>query len=207
MNERAGAAAVVVAAVAGALGDQTAAIASEKTVATPRIASTTKPLATSALVLSAVILCWPSGWSAIRGRVYRQSHRRGDNMRLSTSASPGRPHALAVVVAAALAAAMLPASAQAAAPKYFFQLREVKGGPDIDPGPQGVRRRGAEGRPGGAAGVGVRRQAPSPEALLAELNKRKLRGFNVTVRFEQVKKEVKPPKPGSRFNHWRSTCA
>jgi hypothetical protein len=63
-----------VAAVAGALGDQTAAIASEKTVATPRIASTAKPLATSALVLSAVILCWPSGWSAIRGRVYRQSH-------------------------------------------------------------------------------------------------------------------------------------
>jgi hypothetical protein len=189
-----------VAAVAGALGDQTAAIASEKTVVTPRIASTTKPLATSALVLSAVILCWPSGWSAIRGRVYRQSHRRGDNMRLSTSASPGRPHALAVLVAGALAGAMLPASAQAAAPKYFFQLREVKGGPEIDPSLKEYAGEALKadlaGRPEWASDV----QAPNPEALLAELNKRKLRGFNVTVRFEEVKKEVKPPKPGSRFN-------
>jgi hypothetical protein len=189
-----------VAALAGALGAQTAAIASEKTVVTPRIASTTKPLATSALVLSAVILCWPSGWSAIRGRVYRQSHRRGDNMRLSTSVSPGRPHALAVLVAGALAGAMLPASAQAAAPKYFFQLREVKAGPEIDPALKEYAGEALKadlaGRPEWASDV----QAPNPEALLAELNKRKLRGFNVTVRFEEVKKEVKPPKPGSRFN-------
>jgi hypothetical protein len=196
----AGAVAVVVAALAGALGDQTAPIASEKTVVTPRIASTTKPLATSALVLSAVILCWPSGWSAIRGRVYRQSHRRGDNMRLSTRVSPGRPHALAVVVAAGLAGAILPASAQAAAPKYFFQLREVKGGPDIDPALKEYAGEALKadlaGRPEWASDV----QAASPEALLAELNKRKLRGFNVTVRFEEVKKEVKPPKPGGRFN-------
>ena len=121
-------------------------------------------------------------------------------MRLSTSASPGRPHALAVLVAAALAGAMLPASAQAAAPKYFFQLREVKAGPEIDPALKEYAGEALKadlaGRPEWASDV----QAPNPEALLAELNKRKLRGFNVTVRFEEVKKEVKPPKPGSRFN-------
>jgi hypothetical protein len=121
-------------------------------------------------------------------------------MRLSTSASPGRPHALAVLVAGALAGAMLPASAQAAAPKYFFQLREVKGGPEIDPALKEYAGEALKadlaGRPEWASDV----QAPNPEALLAELNKRKLRGFNVTVRFEEVKKEVKPPKPGSRFN-------
>ena len=96
--------------------------------------------------------------------------------------------------------AMLPASAQAAAPKYFFQLREVKGGPDIDPALKEYAGEALKAdlaaRPEWASDV----QASSPEALLAELDKRKLRGFNVTVRFEEVKKEVKPPKPGSRFN-------
>src|SRR5581483_11896863 len=121
-------------------------------------------------------------------------------MRLSTCGSPGRPHALAVVMVAAVAGGMLPASAQAAAPKYFFQLREVKAGPDIDPALKEYAGEALKAdlaaRPEWASDI----QASSPEALKAELDKRKLRGFDVTVRFEEVKKEVKPPKPGSRFN-------
>ncbi len=126
----------VAAAVAGALGDQAAAIASEKTVTTPRIASTTKPPATSALVLSTVVLCSPSGWSAIRGRVYRQSHRRGDNMRLSTRASTRTTAWRRRCVGGGWRWRRCGCRAlrrRRPRPKYFFQLREVKAGPDIDP--------------------------------------------------------------------------
>ena len=123
-------------------------------------------------------------------------------MRLSTGAPTRRPPAPVVVMVAGLAGAMLVprAPAEAAAPKYFFQLREVKAGPDIDPALKEYAGEALKadlaGRPEWASDV----QASSPEALLAELDKRKLRGFNVTVRFEEVKKEVKPPKPGGRFN-------
>lgn len=120
-------------------------------------------------------------------------------MRLSTSAAPGRPRALAAVTAA-LGVLLGGAAGAQAAPKYFFQLREVKAGPDIDPALKEYAgealKEDLASRPEWASDV----QAASPEALLAELNKRKLRGFNVTVRFEEVKKEVKPPKPGGRFN-------
>jgi hypothetical protein len=120
-------------------------------------------------------------------------------MRLSTGP---RPRALVSVLAAALAGvALSPAApAHAAGPKYFFQLREVKAGPDIDPALKEYAGEALKAdlasRPEWAADI----QAASPEALKAELDKRKLRGFSVTVRFEEVRKEVKPPKPGSRFN-------
>jgi hypothetical protein len=55
-----------------AAGDQAAAITSEKIVTTPSTANTVNPPATSALVLSPVVICSASGWSAIRERVYRQ---------------------------------------------------------------------------------------------------------------------------------------
>jgi hypothetical protein len=90
--------------------------------------------------------------------------------------------------------------ANAASAKYFFQLREVKGGTEIDPALKAYAGEALKAelasRPEWASDIA----ADSPDALLAELNKRKLRGFNVTVRFEEVKKEVKPPKPGGRLN-------
>jgi hypothetical protein len=91
--------------------------------------------------------------------------------------------------------------ALAAPPKYFFQLREVKGGPSIDPAFKTYAGEALKAdlaaRPEWASDVG----APGADdaALLAELNRRKLRGFNVTVRFEDVRAEVKPPKPGGRL--------
>jgi hypothetical protein len=99
--------------------------------------------------------------------------------------------------ASALAAPKSPAKG---APKYFFQLRDVKGGADIDPALKTYAGEALKAdlaaRPEWASDI----EASSPEALLAELDRRKLRGFNVTVRFEEVHKEVKPPKPGARFN-------
>ena len=53
--------------------------------------------------------------------------------------------------------------------------------------------------------MGLRHRAdgrgPGPDrsALAAELNKRKLRGFDVTVRIETFKKEMKDPRPGGRL--------
>jgi hypothetical protein len=88
--------------------------------------------------------------------------------------------------------------AEAAGPKYFFQLRDVKGGPEIDADLKTFAGEALKadlaGRPEWASDI----EAASPDALLAELTKRKLRGFNVTVRFEEVRKEVRPPKPGAR---------
>jgi hypothetical protein len=91
------------------------------------------------------------------------------------------------------------APVQAAAPKYFFQMREVKAGPDIDPALKAYAgdalKADLAARPDWASNIGG---ASGPDALMAELAKRKLRGFNVTVRLEDVKKEIKPPKPGAR---------
>jgi hypothetical protein len=130
-------------------------------------------------------------------------------MRLSTAAAPRTTRVGAgirwlnvLLLIPALGSAMSMAtsmSAEAAAPKYFFQLRDVKGGPEVD---QSLKDYAGEAlkaelaaRPEWASDI----SAASPEALLAELNRRKLRGFNVTVRFEDVHKEVKPPRPGGRL--------
>jgi hypothetical protein len=123
-------------------------------------------------------------------------------MRLSMRSSALGPVLTAAAVVIAVGGLVLGAAApaRAAAPKYFFQLREVKAGPDIDPALKEYAGEALKAdlaaRPEWASNI----QAASPEELKAELDKRKLRGFDVTVRFEEVKKAVKPPKPGSRFN-------
>ena len=103
--------------------------------------------------------------------------------------------------ALALAVVGLAPVALGAPPKYFFQLREVKGGPNIDPGLKAYAGEALKAdlaaRPEWASDVG--NPGADDAALLAELNRRKLRGFNVTVRFEDVRAEVKPPKPGGRL--------
>ena len=108
-----------------------------------------------------------------------------------------------VVGLVGLAFGLLAATASfchAAAPRYFFQLRDVKGGTEIDPALKtyagDALKAELASRPEWASDI----TAQSPDALLAELTRRKLRGFNVTVRFEEVRKEVKPPKPGGRLN-------
>jgi hypothetical protein len=87
----------------------------------------------------------------------------------------------------------------ATAPRYFFQLRDVKAGPDVAADLRSYAGEALKadlaGRPEWASDVA----ADSPEALAAELGKRKLRGFNVTVRFEDIRQEVRPPKPGGRL--------
>jgi hypothetical protein len=88
--------------------------------------------------------------------------------------------------------------AHAVAPKFYFSLREVKAGPDVDAALKTYAGEALKAdlasRPEWASDVG----ATETEALMAELTKRKLRGFYVSVRFENFKKDIKEPSPGAR---------
>jgi hypothetical protein len=106
----------------------------------------------------------------------------------------------------AVVAATMPAlPALAAAPKFYFQMQPVKAGAEVD---QATKTYAAEAlraelaaRPEWASDVGPTGQlGPSQDrgALVTELMKRNLRGFDVTARIEKLKQEVKEPKPGAR---------
>ncbi len=90
-------------------------------------------------------------------------------------------------------------AAEAAEPKYFFQIKEVTAAPDVD---AAVKTAAADSlkaelasRPEWASDI----QATDQAALAAELARRKLRGFEVTVRIENFKQEMKDPRPGGRL--------
>jgi hypothetical protein len=87
---------------------------------------------------------------------------------------------------------------RAAAPKFYFRLGEVKAGPEVDDALKTYAGEAVKAdlaaRPEWASDVGT----TDPEALVAELKKRNLRGFSVVVRFERFAKQLKEPSPGSR---------
>ena len=90
----------------------------------------------------------------------------------------------------------------AAEPKYYFKIKEVTAAPDVDAAVKtaAVDTLKAElaSRPEWASDIGAAAEA-DPAALAAELTKRKLRGFEVTVRIETFKQEMKDPRPGGRL--------
>ncbi len=113
---------------------------------------------------------------------------------------------LSAAVAALAAVPVLGASqARAAAPKFYFQMQPVKAGPEVDADLKAYTGEALKAElasrpewasdigPAGAAGPGTDRSA-----LVAELKKRNLRGFDVTARIEKLKQEVKDPKPGAQ---------
>src|SRR5690349_7224411 len=105
----------------------------------------------------------------------------------------------AMLAGAAATTAALPADA---APKYFFQMQEVKAGPEV-PAPlkayaaQAVKDELAKRREWESDIGAPGKQAPGEDrsGLVAELKKRNLRGFDVTVRIENFKQELKDPRP------------
>ncbi len=105
---------------------------------------------------------------------------------------------LAAFGAGWLAFGAAPVAARTAAPKFYFRLGEVKAGPDVDEALKAYAGEAVKadlaGRSEWASDVGT----TDPDALVAELKKRNLRGFSVVVRFEHLKKEVKEPSPGAR---------
>ena len=110
--------------------------------------------------------------------------------------------ALSAAVAAFVAA---PVAARAAAPKYYFQMQPVKAGPEVDADLKAYTGEALQkelaARPEWASDIGpAGAAAPGTDrtALVAELKKRNLRGFDVTAKIEKLKQEVKDPKPGAR---------
>src|SRR6185503_398249 len=100
-----------------------------------------------------------------------------------------------LAVAATVTAA---ATVHAAEPKYYFKIKEVTAAPDVDAAVKtaAVDTLKAElaSRPEWASDIGA-----AAEADPAELTRRKLRGFEVTVRIETFKQEMKDPRPGGRL--------
>ena len=106
---------------------------------------------------------------------------------------------LATSLLAAAATVVAAPIAHAAEPKYFFQIKEVTAGPEVD---AAVKTQAADAlkaelasRPEWASDI----HAADPAALAADLTKRNLRGFEVKVRIESFKQEMKDPRPGGRM--------
>jgi hypothetical protein len=93
-------------------------------------------------------------------------------------------------------------AAHAAAAKYYFRVGEVKAGPEVGDALKTYAGEALKAelasRPEWASNVGDGAVGSDPEALVAELKKRNLRGFSVVVRFEHLGKQLKEPSPGSR---------
>jgi hypothetical protein len=91
--------------------------------------------------------------------------------------------------------------AQAAAkPRYYFQIRDVKGKDGTDAGTLNAARevlhQELSGRKEFTSDVG----AVADEAgLVAELERRRLQGFNVSLKLEELSQEPRPPRPGGRL--------
>lgn len=90
-------------------------------------------------------------------------------------------------------------SRSAPAAKYYFQLHEVQSRVPIN---GDIRQFAGEAlktelasRPQWQSDLGT----TEPEAVVAELKKRGLTGFDVVVKIADLKKEVKEPNPGARL--------
>ena len=113
----------------------------------------------------------------------------------------GALFATSVLAATMSVAAAVPA--RAAEPKFYFQIKEVTAAPEVD---ASVKASAAEAlkaelasRPEWASDIGPAAPGQDQTALAAELTKRKLRGFDVTVRIDSFKQEMKEPRPGGRL--------
>jgi len=91
--------------------------------------------------------------------------------------------------------------AGAAASKYYFELHKVESDVPVDPvlrdyAGEALKTELAS-RPGWSGDLGV---GTDRDQVIAALKTKKVNGFDLVVRFVKVKREVKPPAPGSRLN-------
>jgi hypothetical protein len=93
-----------------------------------------------------------------------------------------------------------PAVAATAKPKYYFQIREVNAAAEADAetlaAAKEVLQKELAGRREFTSDVGP---VADEAALVAELKRRKLAGFNVSLKLEDLKREPRPPRPGGRL--------
>jgi len=107
------------------------------------------------------------------------------------------------LAAAAGVGIMLVASGagQAAASKYYFELHKVETDVPVDPELRDYAGEALKSelarRPGWSGDLGV---GNDRDQVVAALKAKKVSGFDLVVRFVKLKREVKPPAPGSRLN-------
>lgn len=105
------------------------------------------------------------------------------------------------LAAAAIAVALVAVPAQAARPKYYFELHDVESRVPLN---ADMRQFAGEAlkaelasRPEWQSDLGV--ATKDRDALVAELKKRKLSGFDLVVKIATMKQEIKEPNPGSHL--------
>ena len=107
------------------------------------------------------------------------------------------------IVAAAVGGTLFASAgmARAAAPKYYFELHKIESNVPVDPELRDYAGEALKAdlanRPGWLSELGV---GTERDAVIAALKSKKVSGFDLVVRFVKVKREVKPPAPGSRLN-------
>ena len=103
-------------------------------------------------------------------------------------------------IAMALLLLLVPALAAAAertvSPKYYFRVSNIHTqDPKIIPLAKELLEKEVASRPEFTMDLG---NANSEDAEIAEMQKRGMKGFQVSMRISSLKKEIKPPKPGNR---------
>jgi len=107
------------------------------------------------------------------------------------------------IAAAATAGLVLvaPGQARAAPSKYYFELHKVEADVPVDPELRDYAGEALKtelaSRPGWSGDLGV---GADRDRVVAALKNKNVSGFDLVVRFVKVKREVKPPAPGSRLN-------
>ncbi len=96
----------------------------------------------------------------------------------------------------ALFVPMAVAAAEKTAPKYYFKVSNIHTqDPKIIPLAKELLEKEVASRPEFTMDLG---DANSEDAEIAEMQKRGMKGFQVSMRISSLKKEIKPPKPGNR---------
>jgi len=88
------------------------------------------------------------------------------------------------------------AAAEKASPKYYFKVSNIKTqDPKIIPLAKELLEKEVASRPEFTMDLG---DANSEAAEIAEMQKRGMKGFQVSMRIDSLKRAIKPPKPGNR---------
>jgi hypothetical protein len=140
-------------------------------------------------------------------RFYREDSRRSPGL----AQHPGRGHLLAALALTGLGIAMAMAMpgattsaqatpAKAGKPKYYFNVTEIQStvaSDAVKATAKEILAKDLAARPQFTADLGG---ATAPDEVAAELRRRKLAGFLVTMNIEKLSREPRPPKPGGRLS-------
>jgi hypothetical protein len=88
---------------------------------------------------------------------------------------------------------------RAARPKYYFKIVEVnvgKNDPEVGKLARDLLEKDLSSRPEFTSDLGG---AEDPAAVMEQLKQRGLKGFQVSLRIDRLKKELMDPKPGARL--------